>query len=550
MRFSGTGNLIDSQVHTESAGSESDTDARNWSGTANLSWGNPVLGGGVGYSRSDTRATISAANLITAAGLGRGNVNETWSAFARWRPLDLPYLEGRVARSTDRAVDRRLNVFQATVDAGYVPVRPVDLHYTLGYTDTHDQLSGVTTTNVGQSGRATYTDELFGRSSVYLAYNVAHSAFETEAPGQVGTVSLQRSPVAGLSLVEPFGSVPESDTLQPNPAVIDGNLAASTGMNIGFAPTLAGDTSLREVGSQLSDATQPVNTLHVWVNRALPAAVSAAYSWSVYRSDDNLTWAPVPIVRGVVFGVAANRFEITIEEIRARYVKVAVAPLSPSVAADPTLQNVLVTELQSFLVVPAAAVLGRTTSLRDSAAGTISTRILSSPRLRHDLAFTTSRETSSPASWLLTNGLSLSHRLTRIVGVSARAARSDSSSGDTHVGQWLYSGSVTAEPTPTLSSVLSLSGTVTQADVGTTVSNGASAFARARLYEGVEANSNLSYRIRPTPATARRAARSPPRTPPSPLTGSSPSRRAPGPHVPTRPGAASPMRPGRVAGSI
>jgi hypothetical protein len=162
-----------------------------------------------------------------------------------------------------------------------------------------------------------------------------------------GILYQQRLPVAGLSIVE---TSPLQVTLVPNPSLIDGNTALSAGVDLGYGPTLEGDSRLRDMGVELADAVTAVDELHVWVDRALPPEVSVSYLWSAYRSVDNLSWIPIPLRAPVRFGVFHSRFEIPIVRTQERYFKAVTRPLAPGITSDPAYAAVLVTELQAFAV--------------------------------------------------------------------------------------------------------------------------------------------------------------------------------------------------------
>jgi len=61
-------------------------------------------------------------------------------------------------------------------------------------------------------------------------------------------------------------------TLNPNPGLIDGNLTASAGINIGLPP-VSGNTQPRHMGLDLLNVTE-VNNLLIWVDRELPANIA------------------------------------------------------------------------------------------------------------------------------------------------------------------------------------------------------------------------------------------------------------------------------------
>ena len=161
----------------------------------------------------------------------------------------------------------------------------------------------------------------------------------------------ERTPVGGLSIVAELPDTPEKVTLGPNPTLIDGDTSASASLDIGYGPALAGDGRLRQAGLQLSDGTTEVNLLRVWTDRLLPPDVFRAYSWSVYRSDDNVSWVQVPVTI-TLQGVSSSFADIRVASTSARYLKVVTRPLPAGVTSDPRYAEVAVTELQAFLTIP------------------------------------------------------------------------------------------------------------------------------------------------------------------------------------------------------
>ena len=285
-----------------------------------------------------------------------------------------------------------------------------------------------------------------------------------------GTVSIQQFPVGGLSLVETFPSTPSLDTLLPNPALIDGDLLASAGIDIGFGPSLAGDQNLRDLGVLFANATTEVNALRLWVDRQLPPAVAAAYAFTAWRSDDNLTWTQVPITGPVAFGAFENRFEIPIPRTQARYLKVVTRPLSTSVTVDPQYAAVLVTELQAFLVVPASeapreqpAVGGH---LQRATRGLL---LWQDWNLAYTFAFRTSHQNSfALQEWSVLNSLGAGrHRRARGERERpARAAPTRPSRTVPHEAVNRWSAQVGYDPFPTLGGSLTYSGQYGQLYVG------------------------------------------------------------------------------------
>ncbi len=488
--FSGTGLIAKDLSWTrDAAGTTRHGDDTAATVSTRLTFGTALLGGALSYDRRQELVPLAS---------GRGwAVGETWAATAGWHPLDLPTLDLRVSRS-DAHDPAQPGDDAATSDAqvalGYVAIRGLDLRYTLRFTDAR-RLSSETT-SVGQDARASYrTTLLDGRTNAYLSAGVSSLWSDTTSSDPNGAVLTQKFPVAGLSLVEDFPAIPENDLLSPNPGLVNGDVRSPAAVNLGFSVGPA-DLRPRDLGVQLPDVVTKVNRIRVWVDRALPPAVSGAFPWDVYRSDDGQHWTTVPRAGPVSFATIENRFEIPIAETAARYLKVVTRPLDAAVTTDARFRDVWVTEVQIFEVVLAAQLRGTTARVTETFSGTAQTRLLASPNLSHDISIAVTHPSEgAPTTWLLVNGLSVSQRPRPTLTLSARVARQDSDSGSGHVGAFQWSGTAAHQPLPTLSEGLTYSGQVTQARGRNDLSNAIAGYTRAELYTGVAATGNASYAI-------------------------------------------------------
>jgi hypothetical protein len=473
-------------------------------GSAHLRLGPPVLGGDLGYDRRDD----SVGNSLTT--VRQHTVNEIYSAHAGWRPAEAPSIDLRLSRTNSYDVDRRLADFtndEALLATEYAVYRQLRAGYFVDYQRGTDRLSGTVTSSLLNSARATYSDTYnLGRTSVLASYQFNNRLSDTTVSGVGGNVATPQVPLAGLSLIEPVTVVAESDALVANPALIDGDLlnGAAVGVNIGFSVTQSGDNRPRDLGLQFADPSTAVNTLYVWVDKTLPADVVRNFSWAAYKSDDNQTWIPVNIVPNpssttgpVLFSPFQNRFEITIERTPARYIKVVTKPLPFAVTADRRFSDVLVTELQAFLVVPAAAVRGSSSTTSQTATGTFHQRLLDDPNVAYDFSGILTLGSGGTA-YTVQNALSLDQRLSRVFLLNARAARQDtgqSSPGrsEQHNGLFQYSGSLTATPLPTLTDALTYTGQYVQTPSGTAKLNSVTFINRAQIYRGLDALGSVGY---------------------------------------------------------
>lgn len=497
------GGLLDWTIGSATTdGVRTESDGRRWVGNARLTFGQPVLGGALGYDRSqesaETRTNGQASSSPTL-------VRETYSASGSWKPADLPSLGLRFSRAEfhdDSRALQDITTDEASLGSQYQPRPNVDLAYGLRYTDLTDHLHGVETKDLLNSLAATWSGSFAERrGSVYLSYSGAARSGDTTVTKAGGTVATQRLPIAGWSIVEPFTALPTRVTLNRNDALIDGNTSTSAGLNIGFGPTQANDSAYRDMGAQFADAVTPVNTIYVWVNQPLPAQVSGKLTWDVYGSDDNQSWTLLRASAPATFSPFQNRFEIafTAGQATARYLKVVTRPLPATIATDPTLPDprlfadVFVTEVQFFQVVDAALARGSTFDLSGSLSGTAKYQLTRTPGLAYDVSFFLSHS-GAPVrvSWSVVNGLGLARRLSRAFTLSARLERADSDGGNGHDAVNRLSASVAADVLPTLGFALSYSGQLSQHPSGTAIANAVGLLGHAELYAGVSLSANVT----------------------------------------------------------
>jgi hypothetical protein len=454
-----------------------------------LTYGTPLLSTGLQYDYNQQWGTL----------LGVSRASETATAYGNWRPLELPQVDFRLSRSHNYDVlfqEADNVVWYAFLGIRYA-FRALELRYYFNWIENQDSLNGVTTSSIDNLVQATYSDSYFkNRVSAYATAIFATRTLTTTFSSPDATVPQQQFPLQGLSRVEAFPDVPTNDTLAPNPALIDGNLLAPAGINVGFGPALAGDRDLRDMGVELPPVGIKVNLIYVWVDRRLPAEVvnGLVPSMAVYSSSDNARWSPVPISGPVTFAAFNNRFEIPVAETSAQFVKVVMAGLLPGVTNDRAFSDIQVTEFQVFNVVPASSVPPKVDSYAVQVSGTLKAGILRGPNLDYDLSLYYNRQSVTGfQSYTIVNGLSLNARLGRGWSILSRVARQDYDPGGGHESQWQWSASLVARPIPTLYAALSYSGQLNdivnrQVDPpvpGRTTLQSITLFGRADLYEGV-----------------------------------------------------------------
>lgn len=491
LRFAGGGVLEQLLGKSETAGVFSDLRARQTTLYANLTAGSPILGGVAGYNRHDLWQLGSPDRFV----------NEVPSLALIWKPAELPSFSLRLSRAALYDTERRSQdtvTTQAIFSMQYLPDRHLDLRYSFDYSNPQDRLHSTDTIAVTQTAGANYAQHYDPwNTSVGAVLNLTERRTLVTAAGPGGALTTQVFPTAGLSAVEIFPATSALDTLQQNPALIDGNTTASAGINIGYNPTLAGDVGFRDIGVQLVDALTQVNTFYLWVvdanGRPLSVAqpVADTLRWTAWQSDDNLHWTQLAIAAaGVVFSPFLSRFEITLlRPASARYLKLVTRPLAPAATTDKTLADIAVTEVQVFLVTPVARSTGWQGSNSELFTLGLRTQVLGRPDLSYDVSLQLARaeQAQSPAvqTYLLANGLSYGKRLSPVFLLSARLARQDFDQTRGHESNLLYSASLAADELPTLGHTLAYSGQTSSTRDGVLHTNSISLYNRATPYRGI-----------------------------------------------------------------
>ncbi|BDG05243.1 hypothetical protein [Anaeromyxobacter oryzae] len=498
--------LLDDRGWTRTDGISSDTHSRTSTYFGRLTLGTQVLNAGVGADRREQSTTGTTTGDF---------VTESYTGYATWRPLELPELDLRASHMN--TFDKSHLAQDTTTDGAFFSARyntpRSDLRYLLSWVRTTDHLRDSRTTAVEQAALGSRTDTLFaGHTSTYVSARVQSRNTLTESGGAGATVARQQLPVAGLSGIETFPATTENIVLAANPLLIDGNTTATAGVNVGYAPALAGDRDLRDVGARFGDETTSVNTLYVWFDRQLAADVgrTLAAGVQVYQSIDNERWTAVALAKPAEPSPFENRLEITIPETQARFLKVVLRPLAVGVTTDVAFRDVFITELQTLLVLPAALVPRHQSALVVAATAFARTSILRSPDFAHDLSVDVSHDSDNPRTrYSLVNGLTLGQKLTAWLVGRARAQRQDQDAGRGHEGSWEWSAALIGNPLPTAYWTLTYSGKAAEQLTSqvsapgapattvrlTTISHSLSALGRADWYDGISTQANATGSI-------------------------------------------------------
>jgi len=446
-----------------------------------LTLSNPLYTAGVSYNRREEKQTSDSTTAIY--------VNENYNTILGWRPESLPSVNmtfGRTNTFDKERLTQDTTTDSASLNLIYQAINVLDLMYHPTYRNTKNMLNNTETKELIQNGRVTYSDLFLKRISVSTSYNISRKETEISATaaGGTGEVITQLFPFSGLSAID---DTPDDGALELNSALIDGNLTDSSGINIG----LGGDeTTLTNMGLDFS-ATTKVNTIFVWVNRELPSQIANSFSWDIYTSSNNLNWTLQTTISSATFGTFQNRFEISFSNVTTKYIKVVTRPLEPAETVGVTgdFTNIFVTEIQAFLEKSVEEAKGKTTFTTNIYNADIRTRILNTPSLFHDFSyFLTTTEPSSGKRSSLSNGLSLSHRFSKIISGSARVAREDIVEQEEEGLNYTYSTSITVIPLKTLRHSLTYSRRTEEAEEESSERNSIFLNNLIELYEGISVN--------------------------------------------------------------
>jgi len=374
-------------------------------------------------------------------------------------------------------IDRRLDIYN--FETLYTPWESLLLNYSYIRTENDDRLRNFETTDQTHFGRAEYSKTLLNnRLSLYTRYSIRHNIFEFPSSA---TVEQPLARTAGLSSLD---NTPDNGPALTNNAVlIDGNLVASAGLNIG---TTGDQGTLVNIGLDLGFATD-VDQIRVWVDRRLTPVVAGSYSWAVYTSPDNLdtsTWTLVVTVQPADFGTVDNRFEIFLPTVNTRYIKVVTAPLALTTPGATEFANVFVTEIEGFVTVSGSEVDSKQKTTDHNYNLNLRGRLTDKTTIGYNLLYSLQQQDLAGDRTQLTNDVYLNHTFNNVYSFNARGQRSDLSLPEEDTTDYTYGASLKARWLKTFDQSLTYSGRYFDEDEGNAYQNSIFLRSNAVLYRG------------------------------------------------------------------
>ena len=452
----------------------------------NLTLDNPLYKASVGYYRRQEKIDVEDGEKLTV-------IRDEYIGNFNWRPEGFPSIETQFIRRN--TYDQDKSIIDTTQD--YISLvsrydyKGLELRYWGTYDNSKNDLDKLETRNITHYGRAGYSKSFFDRR-IYMSttYEITRQETKISAEGIGGEVDFQVFPISGLSSID---NTPLDDPLLPNPALIDGNVVVSAGINIG-RPPLGGDFNARNMGFDFFNPVE-VNKILVWVDRELPPDIANSFGWRVYVSTDNLIWTFAEALFSAPFGPFQNSFEIKFSGVTARYVKVTTTPLSNIVPGSDAFPNIFITEIQAFTRRPVSEVKGqKITTTTHNYTLDVKSRILNIPTLFHELNYIYYRQDpDGNLRYTLSNALSLDHRFSRIFSGRARVAYEYGEEEKEKRTAYIYNASIDATPLNTLRDTLVFSGRFEEIGGRPNNNNSIFLYNTAQLYKGLDVNLNLGY---------------------------------------------------------
>lgn len=406
---------------------------------------NPIFSPGFGYFRREEEARTARQSRVKL-------INDEYAGYLGWNPTGGPRSDFQLLRThtfdASRAFQDVTRTFGSLVS--HYSYKNLETYYRGSYLDTDNRFERLQTVQASHAGRVSHSGSAIRRRLSWNAtYNINYQNLRVSAPAG-GEVTLPVTPFAGLSAAS---DTPATAKLDPNPALMDGNLTAGAGVNLGVpASPLA--ARARNIGLDLLTPSE-VNRILVWVDREVASEIAASFSWDIYTSSDNVAWRREAMVATAPFGPFENRFQIDFPSVTARYVKVVTKPLSPTAPDASRYPDIFVTELQALLRKAASDVGESVAQTRHLVNADARMRLIDPVLLYYEGSYLLNGpDRRGRITDTLSNGFSLTRAFGRIFSAYARAALETGRQSQGDRVATVANATLTVEPTATFRSSL------------------------------------------------------------------------------------------------
>ncbi len=269
------------------------------------------------YFRADTGYQLieRGLDILTMVSDEERFTTESWNTNFSTKLEKYPKL--RLRYNQDKSYDHlsvhktntQTNRFSGSADYAF---RFLNLYYDYTNNISEDYVADSTQETNTHDGRVNFRKS-FWRNKVTSSgsYSLRESKTETTTRGQDVEVAEQKSPTAGLYSGDPPNVL--IIELDPEAELIDGDKANSTDSDINIGV----DTN-QNIGLELTFSAE-INKIYLYTTTPIDGFNEDAFTWAVYSSSDNITWAS--ITSSEDYNANQERFEFSVTET-ARYFKV------------------------------------------------------------------------------------------------------------------------------------------------------------------------------------------------------------------------------------
>ena len=376
------------------------------------------------------------------------------------------------------------------LDTAWRPLESLNIDYTYTRVDSEERTLNFDTLQQTHFGRIGYARNFLNdRLFLNAGYSINYNSFEFSS--QSGFVENPLLRTAGLSSLN---NTPEDGpALSINDALIDGNVVASAGLNIG---TDGDQTQRLNIGLDLG-FPQVVDQIRIWVDRELTTVVASSFTWSVYTSPDNSdlsTWTLVATISPATFPTFENRFEISFPQVNTRFIKVVTLPLSPAAIGAAGFANIFVTEMQALITESGSSQTTETSVTDQNVNLNMRGRLSDKTVANYNMVY--SQQDTDPDNdqrTQLSNSAFLNHTFNNVFSTNVNGQRTDISVQDQDSTNYNYGASLRAVWMPTFDQALTYTGRYEDSQAGTAYQNSIFLRSNAILYRGWSSFLDMGY---------------------------------------------------------